>query len=50
MQDKLQQFWDVSKQQLEDAGAELRQRDRESEEQIERHEVELKVGDINGSA
>ncbi|KAK9800318.1 hypothetical protein WJX73_001430 [Symbiochloris irregularis] len=41
--DKLQQFWDVSKTQVDDLQAELRQRDREAEEQTERHEVELKT-------
>ena len=47
LQDKLQQFWDMSKTQVEDLQAENRQKDREVEEQTERYEAELKVRGVN---
>jgi hypothetical protein len=36
-------FWEITKKQLEEKKAELRNRDREMEEAEERHQVEIKV-------
>ena len=36
-------FWEISKKELEDRKAELRNKDREMEELEERHQVEIKV-------
>ncbi|CAH8578532.1 unnamed protein product [Schistosoma intercalatum] len=41
--DKVNTFWEISKQQLEDRSAELRNKEREMEESEERHQLELKV-------
>ncbi|KDR18764.1 growth arrest-specific protein 8 [Zootermopsis nevadensis] len=41
--DKLRTFWEITKQQLEESRAELRNKDREIEEAEERHQVEIKV-------
>eukprot|EP00118_Oscarella_pearsei_P025925 m.309054 g.309054 ORF g.309054 m.309054 type:complete len:487 (+) comp45380_c0_seq1:53-1513(+) len=41
--DKINTFWEISKQQLEGGRAELRNKDREMEEMEERHQVEIKV-------
>mmetsp|Transcript_4441 Transcript_4441/g.15516 ORF Transcript_4441/g.15516 Transcript_4441/m.15516 type:complete len:474 (+) Transcript_4441:234-1655(+) len=41
--DKINAFWEISKKELEDKKAELRNKDREMEEMEERHQVELKV-------
>lgn len=42
-QDKIASFWEISKKELEDRRAELRNKDREMEEMEERHAVEIKV-------
>ncbi len=44
MQDKINAFWEISKKELEDTKAQLRNKDREMEELEERHQVEIKVG------
>lgn len=44
--DKVNTFWEISKQQLEDRSAELRNKEREMEESEERHQLELKVKNI----
>jgi hypothetical protein len=41
--DKVNTFWEISKKELEDRKAELRNKDREMEELEERHQVEIKV-------
>ncbi|KAM6253094.1 dynein regulatory complex subunit 4 [Porphyrio hochstetteri] len=41
--DKIHTFWDITRRQLEEKKAELRNRDREMEEAEERHQVEIKV-------
>ncbi|CAH8577845.1 unnamed protein product [Heterobilharzia americana] len=41
--DKVNTFWEISKQQLEDRSSELRNKEREMEESEERHQLELKV-------
>merc|ERR1719247_3497944 len=41
--DKINTFWEVTKKELEDRRAELRNKDREMEELEERHQVEIKV-------
>ncbi|KAG2494699.1 hypothetical protein HYH03_007215 [Edaphochlamys debaryana] len=41
--DKINAFWEISKKDLEDRKAELRNKDRETEEMEERHQVEIKV-------
>ena len=41
--DKVNTFWEITKKQLEEKKAELRNRDREMEEAEERHQVEIKV-------
>lgn len=43
MQDKINAFWEITKRELEDRRAELRNKDREMEEMEERHQVEIKV-------
>ena len=43
MQDKINAFWEITKKELEDKKAELRNKDREMEEMEERHQVEIKV-------
>ena len=43
LQDKIHSFWEISKQELDDVKAELRNKDREMEELEERHQVEIKV-------
>lgn len=43
MQDKINAFWEITKKDLEDRKAELRNKDREMEEMEERHQVEIKV-------
>jgi hypothetical protein len=42
-QDKISSFWEITKKELEDKRAELRNKDREMEEMEERHAVEIKV-------
>ncbi len=41
--DRINSFWDISKKELENCRAELRNKDREMEELAEQHQVELKV-------
>ncbi|KAI1890190.1 hypothetical protein AGOR_G00171130 [Albula goreensis] len=41
--DKIHTFWEITKRQLEEKKADLRNRDREMEESEERHQVEIKV-------
>ncbi|GFG33238.1 hypothetical protein Cfor_04551 [Coptotermes formosanus] len=41
--DKLRTFWEITRQQLEESRAELRNKDREIEEAEERHQMEIKV-------
>jgi hypothetical protein len=41
--DRVSTFWEISKKELEDRKAELRNKDREMEELEERHQVEIKV-------
>eukprot|EP00002_Diphylleia_rotans_P039852 TRINITY_DN934_c0_g1_i2.p1 TRINITY_DN934_c0_g1~~TRINITY_DN934_c0_g1_i2.p1 ORF type:complete len:472 (+),score=136.82 TRINITY_DN934_c0_g1_i2:54-1469(+) len=41
--DKVTSFWEISKQELENTRAELRNKDREMEELEEKHQVEIKV-------
>ena len=41
--DKINTFWEITKRQLENTKAELRNKDRELEELEERHAVEIKV-------
>lgn len=41
--DKVNTFWEITKKQLEEKKAELRNQDREMEEAEERHQVEIKV-------
>lgn len=43
MQDKINAFWEITKKDLDDRKAELRNKDREMEEMEERHQVEIKV-------
>jgi hypothetical protein len=42
-QDKINAFWEITKKELDDRKAELRNKDREMEEMEERHQVEIKV-------
>lgn len=42
--DKIHTFWEITRRQLEEKRAELRNKDREMEEAEERHQVEIKVG------
>lgn len=43
IQDKVNAFWEITKKDLEDRKAELRNKDREIEEMEERQQVEIKV-------
>ena len=47
--DKVNTFWEITKRQLEEKKAELRNKDREMEDAEERHQIEIKVrtGSIN---
>ncbi len=47
VQDKINAFWEISKKELEDTRAQLRNKDREMEELEERHQVEIKVWDLS---
>lgn len=42
--DKVNSFWEISKQQLEETRATVRNKERELEDAEERHQVEIKVG------
>ena len=48
LQDKINAFWEITKKDLEDRRADLRNKDREMEEMEERHMVEVKVGAQGG--
>ena len=41
--DKINEFWEITKAELEERKAELRNRDRDAEELEEKHQVEIKV-------
>ena len=41
--DKVNTFWEITKRQLEEKKAELRNKDREMEDAEERHQMEIKV-------
>lgn len=41
--DKVNTFWEITKRQLEERKAEIRNKDREMEDAEERHQVEIKV-------
>ena len=41
--DKVNTFWEITKRQLDETKAELRNKDREMEDMEERHQVEIKV-------
>ena len=43
VQDKINAFWEITRKELENVKAELRNKDREIEEMHERHQVEMKV-------
>ncbi len=43
LQDKINAFWEITKKDLDDRKAELRNKDREMEEMEERHQVEIKA-------
>lgn len=45
--DKIHTFWEITRRQLEEKKAELRNKDREMEEAEERHQVEIKVRGTN---
>lgn len=44
MQDKINAFWEITKKELEDRKAEMRNQDRQTEEAEDMHQRELKVG------
>lgn len=44
--DKVNSFWEISKQQLEETKATVRNKERELEDAEERHQVEIKVREI----
>lgn len=44
--DKIHTFWEITRRQLEEKKAELRNKDREMEEAEERHQVEVKVSGV----
>lgn len=41
---RIQSYWEITRQELEEKKTELRNRDREMEEAEERHQLEIKVG------
>merc|ERR1711998_73670 len=41
--DKIYTFWEISKREMDDVNAELRNKEREQEELAERHQVEIKM-------
>lgn len=45
--DKVNTFWEITKRQLEERKAEIRNKDREMEDAEERHQVEIKVRLLN---
>lgn len=44
--DKVNTFWEITKRQLEEKKAELRNKDREMEDAEERHQIEIKVRSV----
>ena len=44
--DKVNTFWEITKRQLEEKRAELRNKDREMEDNEERHQIEIKVNKL----
>jgi hypothetical protein len=44
--DRISTFWEITKRQLEEKKAELRNKDRELEDAEEQHQAEIKVGSI----
>jgi len=49
-QDKINAFWEITKKDLEDRRADMRNKDREMEEMEERHQVEVKVRALVGGS
>jgi len=47
--DKVNTFWEITKRQLEEKRAELRNKDREMEDNEERHQIEIKVNNNNNN-
>ena len=45
-QDKIQSFWDITRKELDSCRAELRNKDREIEDLQDRHQVQIKVGQV----
>ena len=45
--DKINAFWEISKRQLDETRADLRNKDRAIEETEERHAVEVKAAEVN---
>ena len=43
MQDKVHSFWDITKAQVNELQAELRNKDRAAEEAEDKHQIEIKV-------
>ena len=43
--DRISTFWEITKRQLEEKKAELRNKDRELEDAEEQHQAEIKVGE-----
>lgn len=44
--DKIHTFWDITKRQLEEKNADLRNKERETEEAEEKHQTEIRVSII----
>ena len=44
--DKINTFWEITKRQLDESKALLRNKDREMEDMEERHQVEIKVFEL----
>lgn len=45
--DKVASFWDITKQQLEESKAAIRNKERELEDEQEKHQVEIKVANTS---
>lgn len=48
LQDKINAFWEITKKELEDKKAEMRNQDRQTEEAEDMHQRELKVSTMPG--
>ena len=48
--DRISTFWEITKRQLEEKKAELRNKDRELEDAEEQHQAEIKVSEPSGRA